>query len=195
MFLFLQTPSKAIPKEKVESSTHCWFQYAKCHSSFYFSLRTDDKSTSWASDAIPKRRNQTIRTGRRRFALLPRYERGGWRIQESFTKWNWVFVADIVALRIKRHPGITVVQLEPKCRRFPWRYWRSTRCENSAISVGVHDTRCYRSGFQSSSSERQRERNSRSPFAAPLYFSPRQVSKPANLLGVFSSPCGVFVPV
>ncbi|AWP00787.1 Hypothetical protein SMAX5B_013651 [Scophthalmus maximus] len=51
----------------------------------------------------------------------------------------------------------------------------STERENSAISVGVHDTRCYRSGFQSLSSERQRERNSRSPFAAPLYFSPRQV--------------------
>ncbi|KAG7495818.1 hypothetical protein JOB18_005914 [Solea senegalensis] len=52
---------------------------------------------------------------------------------------------------------------------------KSSECENSAISVGVHDTRCYRSGFQSLSSERQRERTSRSPFAAPLYFRPRQV--------------------
>lgn len=52
-------------------------------------------------------------------------------------------------------------------------------------------TWCYRSGFQSSSSERQRERNSRSPFAALLYFNPRHVSKAANRLRGFFPFCGV----
>lgn len=100
-----------------------------------------------------------------------------------------------MALGAERYPGLTFLLLEPECRQLPWRCWRSTGCENSAISVGVHDTRCYRSGFQSSSSERQRERNSRSPFAAPLYFSPRQVSPPAYGWDFYLRPVVVFVPV
>uniref|UniRef100_A0AAV2KR02 Uncharacterized protein n=1 Tax=Knipowitschia caucasica TaxID=637954 RepID=A0AAV2KR02_KNICA len=63
---------------------------------------------------------------------------------------------------------------EPGCRQFHPSCNESRRRENSAISDGVHDTRCYRSGFQSWSSGRQREENNRSPFAAPRYFS-RQV--------------------
>ncbi|KAF6739019.1 hypothetical protein FQA47_001371 [Oryzias melastigma] len=70
---------------------------------------------------------------------------------------------------------VTLLRPEPECRWFPRCCRRRSRCENSAISAGVHDTRCYRSGFQSSSSERQRERDSRSSFAVSLYFSPRHL--------------------
>lgn len=141
----------------------------------------------------PSGRIKPTWVGRQRFALLPRYERGGWRIREPFCKRNCFRAAAIVALCHHCHRRMTFLPPEPKCRRFPWRCWRNSGCENSAISVGVHDTRCYRSGFQSSSSDRQRERNSRSPFAAPLYFSIRQVSKTAKQVWIFSHYDNVLV--
>lgn len=55
-----------------------------------------------------------IRTGRRRFVLLPRYERGGWHIQWWLSERNWLVVADIVARRVICHRGMTFLLLEPQ---------------------------------------------------------------------------------
>lgn len=123
---------------------------------------------------------KNIPIGRKSFALLLRYERGLWRIQETVTEWNWLCggghcgSTNQVSSRNDLPPAwawMSPVSLTLLKKHWMWKQRHFCRRPW---------TRCYRSGFQSSSSERQRERNSRSPFAAPLYFSPRQVSKPAG---------------
>lgn len=135
------------------------------------------------------------RIGQQTFALLPGYERGGGGALggRSRTKLApvgrtlWLRVADVIeewpsCCSIHNVVGFLDAVEEVDGETAPFL---------SAFTI----TWCYRSGFQSSSSERQRERNSRSPLAAPLYFSPRQVSKPAKRLLFFLSLCGVLLRV
>lgn len=150
--------------------------------------------TSWASDATLQRMNQTYAN---RLA--------GVRLVAWIRTQRVAQTVDLLRVKLTsgvRHFGYclaghrltTAIQFEPECLRLVWRCWRSSERENSAISVGVHDTRCYRSGFQSLRSERQRARSSRSPFAAPVYFRPRQVSEPANITTALASCCSGFIP-
>lgn len=101
-----------------------------------------------------------------RFALLLGYERKGRCIWDPFlnetaitqrTFWLCAFCLDTV------WPSL---MFEPEWRQFPWRCWRRTRRENSAISVGVHDS--YATGTDS----RARARNS----------SGREIAAPLSLL-------------
>lgn len=130
------------------------------------------------------------RIGQQRFALLPGYERGGGGALGGRSRnETGSRRADIVA------PRSFVIEEWPSCCSihnvvgFLDAVEEEVDGETAPFLSAFTITWCYRSGFQSSSSERQRERNSRSPLAAPLYFSPRQVSKPAKRLLFFLWLC------
>lgn len=116
--------------------------------------------------------------GQLRFALLPGDERGGGGALSAA-------VRRMKLAPVERTLWICVVDLTEewpsRCSihnvgRFLDADGEEVDGETAPFLSAFAITRCYRSGFQSSMSERQRSRSSRSPLAAPLYLSPRQVS-------------------
>lgn len=116
--------------------------------------------------------------GQLRFALLPGDERGGGGALSTA-------VRRMKLAPVERTLWICVVDLTEewpsRCSihnvgRFLDADGEEVDGEIAPFLSAFAIARCYRSGFQSSISERQRERSSRSPLAAPLYLSPRQVS-------------------
>lgn len=110
--------------------------------------------------------------GQLRFALLPGDARGGGGAMKlaPVERTLWICVSDVT----EEWPSRCSIH---NVGRFLDADGEEVDGETAPFLSAFAITRCYRSGFQSSVSERQRERSSRSPLAAPLYLSPRQVSR------------------
>lgn len=118
--------------------------------------------------------------------LLPGYERGGWRMQESRQN-GTVSLKRTFWLYRGMLSGNDLPVSSPNVASFVYAVeevlYVKTAPFLSASMIGAAAA----ADSRARSSERQRERTSRSPFAGSLHFRPRQVRKPASrLVSVFS---------